>query len=144
MQVLMACLLLSATLAYAADAPAPAAATTAPAKPADIETIKAAFSGMGGMWTSVHDAMDKNDVATAKEVTGEMIKQRETILDTVKGTAFEPLAKIGFAQLEMFQKALANNNVEKAKTLMSGLDVMGESMSRKLEQKDSDAATTKP
>ena len=128
-----------------------AAPTTSPStqpstQPAfDLRVTMALIDAAGGVYTSIHEAVEKGDLDTAKQLTEDLLKQSEDFRSAVRGTPLVVPVNMGLTQLNRLRDALAEKDADKAKTIMAGLDRIGSGITDALDAMQSVVPpTTRP
>jgi hypothetical protein len=102
-----------------------APATQPTTRPFDPKAAMAAIDAAGGIYSGIHDAMEKKDYATALQLTDDLLKQSDDLKGIAAGSPIAIPVNMGLGQLQRFRDALAANNVDKATTLMGAMDTIG-------------------
>jgi len=129
-----------------ATTPATAPATrpaTEPAGELDWKKAAATIDALGGVWLSIHEAVEKNDLDTAAELTGDLIKEAETFRDRTRGTILAVPVNVATGQLNRLHSAMKEKNVEKVRTIMEGIDRIGHSIAEIVRGRNEDQAPPK-
>lgn len=148
----MGCVLLGLSLAgmqaamgQAHDAHETAPATqpaTAPNKTLNPDLAMAMLQAGGGIYTSIRESIEKGDLDTAAALCEDLGKIANEFKTMAAGSPLEVLAIAGVSQFNRFRDAVAAKDLEKSKTLMAGLDRIGESIGNAIESLR--APTTQP
>lgn len=96
---------------------------------ATMTLLKAA----GGVYNSICDAVEKGDIDTARQLSEDLLKQSDDFRESVRGTPLLLPVNMGITQLQHLHDALAAKDLEKAKTIIEGLDQIGSSIARAVE-----------
>src|SRR4051794_25706251 len=105
----------SAAPLAAAPSPATQPSTQPSTQPAfDARATMALLDSAGGVYTSIHEAVEKGDLDTAKQLSEDLLKQSEDFRASVKGTPLVGPVNIGLTQLQHLHDALAEKDAEKA------------------------------
>ena len=87
----------------------------------------------GGVYNSICDAVEKGDIDTARQLSEDLLKQSDDFRESVRGTPLLLPVNMGITQLQHLHDALAAKDLEKAKTIIEGLDQIGSSIARAVE-----------
>ena len=134
--------------AVSPEAPAPGAADekaappAPPKPPADPEGAVAMMDPLKALFGSaVHALMDKDDPQGALDILNAAMPEIDRWLASLKGTDAEPVAAAAVGHVKLIQQALQDGNPDMAKSLMEGLNAVGQKIEDTI--RDRAASTTR-
>lgn len=132
------------SVAFAQSTPSTQPATQPTTQPAiDLPGLMAVIEAAGGIYTAIHEAVEKGDLETAAQLSSDLLQSADAIRAKTKGSLIEVPVNMGLTQLTRLHEALVARDGEKAKTIMAGLDRIGMSISETVERL-AHAPTTQP